>query len=514
MFFIFLFLLNFALFFPSLGAYFFLDDADWLVHARDIAANPSLLMTPEGGRTRPLLLLIYHAQYKLFGLNAAPYHVCNVLVHFGNACLVYVLARKLSTRLPLHAQQKSLFPVLSSILFSVLFAHYQPVVWVNFISESLCALFVLVSLFLLLTMTEIKKISLQIGMLFLSVLFFALSLLTKESSYGYPFVVYFAISLLSPSHKKSAWFFAAPFFIVAALHIYLTGNAGFITVSQQQDLTAAAPALGLHFIPVTLDCLTDLLISLTGIVRIPGFSGLASGLFGAAHGVIAAARHAVTFVLFFLLLLFIYAFKKKLSSGTLPFSIKNIFRARVRGSFMTPELSLSCFCLFSMFFLFLPNSFFFYLYTQTGASFARYRYLYLPSAAFCLAAGYFFSKPFGGKPMMKTLFASALFAVVCAVNMLNTLVMENYHIMQGMKVRKYADTLKTLKPPLRSGDTVVMLDFPGEESLLQSFHLKAYAALLLNKNIEVKWQAYGDPLPLKKNMHVIYFNKTRAHLLQ
>lgn len=515
MFFIFLFFLSFAIFFPSLGSYFFLDDADWLVHARDIAASPSLLLTPEGGRTRPLLLLIYHAQYRLFGLNALPYHVCNIFVHSANACIVFILAQKISARLPLNAKQKTLFPVLSSVLFTVLFAHYQPVVWINFISESLCAMFVLLSLLLLLKMTELKKIPSQIGLLISSVFFFVLSLLTKESIYGFPFVVYLAILFLSPSHKKSAVFFAAPFFLSAALHLFLTGNAGFITVSQQQDFANANPTLGPHFIPVTLDCLTDLFLTLTGIVRIPGFDALSSKYFGTANAMVSHLRHTVAAALFILLVFFFVTVRKEIAPAMRAFSLQAFFASRFKKSAVIPrEAAFLLFCLLGIFFLFLPNGFFFYLYTQTGASFARYRYLYLPSAAFCLAAGYLFGKSFGDKFTAKTLFVSALFAAVCSINLLNTLVMENYHIVQGMKVRHYVHTLKTLKPPLRDGDTVVMQGFPREEAILQSFHVKAYASLFLNKTIEVKWQSYGEPLRHQKNTHVIYFNKARTHLLQ
>ncbi len=510
MLFIFLVLLNVILFFPSLVAYFFIDDADWLVHARGIATNHALLFTPEGGRTRPLLLLIYHAQYKLFGLNAVSYHSCNIIVHFLNACLVFLLAKKFSEKLPLHEKAKKLFPVFSSILFSVLFSHYQPVIWINFISESLCTFFVLVSLLLFIETLECQSIFQRAVSYPVSLIFFALSLLTKESSYAYPLILPFATLFFKPEQPRAARIaLTTPFILITALHFLSTGNFGYISVHQEQNLSSSAPTLGLHFIPIMLDCLTDLLLSLTGIVRIPGFYSLRSPFLPQTLVLLLSFTTSGITVLF-LAYMTLNGIMLRNDLRQRKTQLRLLFRY-LKNVFYIHEFSFRVFCIASLFLLFLPNSFFFYLFTQTGASLARYRYLYLPSVPFCLLTAFLFAsylRP--DKKKRWNTFIFSIFSMICMVNVLNTLVMQNYHIIQGQKVRKYVQTLQSLKPPLKDGDIVVMLDFPQEEIILQSFHMKAYVDLFLKKKVDVAWATsanYIEKTKRKKHVHILTFNK-------
>lgn len=502
MFFILLFLLNFTLFSPSLGAYFFLDDADWLVHARDIAVNHALLFTPEGGRTRPLLLLIYHAQYKLFGLNAPYYHVCNILVHFLNACLVYILARKFGARLSL--ENRKLFPVFAGILFSVLFAHYQPVVWLNFISESLCTLLALMSLLLFIEIFSTRLVAKRLLFFFVSLLAFSLALLSKESVYGFPFVILAASFLLIRNEKVSP-VFIAPYFLIPAAHFFLTRNFAYVSLAQEPNFSSSAPALGLHFIPLTLDSITDLALSLTGIVRIPGFEHLSRAQTASVHKPLLYAHYALTYF-FVLVLASLFARLRRVKQGGIFYFLKQ------RRFLSSPEASFILFCLLSTFFFFLPNSFFFYLFTQTGASLARYRYLYLPSVSFCLLTAFLFCSYI--RSDIKTslrIFTPIIFALICFVNVFNTLIMENYHIAQGRKTKMYVRLFESLKPPLKDGDTLALLNFPQEETVLQSFHVKAYADLFLDKKIEVVWTTTEDYIRKtrgKKHMHIITFRRS------
>ena len=51
-----------------------------------------------GGHYRPLYTISILAEGELFGLNALPYHLVNLLIHLANATLVWLIARKVTQR--------------------------------------------------------------------------------------------------------------------------------------------------------------------------------------------------------------------------------------------------------------------------------------------------------------------------------------------------------------------------------------------------------------------------------
>ena len=51
-----------------------------------------------GGHYRPLYTISILAEGELFGLNALPYHLVNLLIHLANATLVWLIARKITQR--------------------------------------------------------------------------------------------------------------------------------------------------------------------------------------------------------------------------------------------------------------------------------------------------------------------------------------------------------------------------------------------------------------------------------
>ena len=102
-------LLTFAVYAPTLTDWFMRDDFLFL-RAAQTASRPWVYIRdsfdfrspgPPVDFTfyRPLYQASYLGFYKLFGLEAWPYHLLNVSVHLANAVLVWLIARKLTGRL-------------------------------------------------------------------------------------------------------------------------------------------------------------------------------------------------------------------------------------------------------------------------------------------------------------------------------------------------------------------------------------------------------------------------------
>jgi len=80
-----------AMYWAALGAFFVSDDFEFLTIVAS-AKSWLVIFEPLVGRfVRPLVVLMYYACYKLFGLVAWPYHAATLLPHLASAFLVYLL---------------------------------------------------------------------------------------------------------------------------------------------------------------------------------------------------------------------------------------------------------------------------------------------------------------------------------------------------------------------------------------------------------------------------------------
>lgn len=87
--------------------YWFVSDDFWYLRAAQIASVPRYILdsfdyTTDGPVPefvyRPLYAVAFLLTYKLFGLNAWPYHLLSILVHMLNTALVWLIAKKLTRR--------------------------------------------------------------------------------------------------------------------------------------------------------------------------------------------------------------------------------------------------------------------------------------------------------------------------------------------------------------------------------------------------------------------------------
>lgn len=187
-----------------LGNTFHYDDEHSILqnpHIRQLANIPDFFSDPaqfsvdaEKGMYRPLLLVSYALNFALGGFSVTGYHLLNLLLHGLNACLVRWLALRLTgdARLGLVA----------GLLFAAHPLGTEPVNYVSSRSDSLAALFVLLSLGCFVRAEHDKRPHLRTWVR----LSLVLALLSKESAVVLPalFLLYDYL-FLSRQQWRGVW---------------------------------------------------------------------------------------------------------------------------------------------------------------------------------------------------------------------------------------------------------------------------------------------------------------------
>ncbi len=154
---------------------------------------------------RPILNVFFILQYKLFTNYYFGYHLFNILVHYVNTILLYKLLVALNT--------KRRIAFISTLIFAVHPVLTQAVAWIPGLNDLLFAMFFLASFIYLIYYLE----SGIFKNLFFFLLFFGLSIFTKESALTTIFifiVAYFAIKH-GRSFKKFTSIFIPSFILIA-----------------------------------------------------------------------------------------------------------------------------------------------------------------------------------------------------------------------------------------------------------------------------------------------------------
>jgi protein O-mannosyl-transferase len=144
-----------------------------------------------GNYYRPLFLLWLRLNYLLFGASPAGWHATSVLCHTIATWLVFRLARQLT--------RDRIVAFVAALLFGLHPAHIENVAWISGVTDPLMTCFVLASC----TAFVSFRVSRKVAHLVLSVTFFALALLSKETAAITPLLI-FALSLIScPAEAES-----------------------------------------------------------------------------------------------------------------------------------------------------------------------------------------------------------------------------------------------------------------------------------------------------------------------
>jgi len=162
-----------------------------------------------GGSYGPVFALFHYAEYKLFGLNAWPYHLVSLFLHSANAFLVYTLVKILTKRRYL--------AVISGFVFALAAHQVFAIVWIAVLPHLLATFLALLSICFFIR---------QIGNpghrdYLISLLFFILSICTKENAIFLPLILGLYFVFLSEHNIKRrvvlVFFKISPFVVSAAI---------------------------------------------------------------------------------------------------------------------------------------------------------------------------------------------------------------------------------------------------------------------------------------------------------
>ena len=119
-----------AIYHPSLSAYFFEDDFEWLVSRWNF--HPSDLLTLRE-RYKPVFELYFWVGSLLTDSSPVAFHAASIAVHIVNGWLILALAGRLGMR--------PVFAFLTAMLFVVQPSYVAAVAWVGALAEALVVLF-------------------------------------------------------------------------------------------------------------------------------------------------------------------------------------------------------------------------------------------------------------------------------------------------------------------------------------------------------------------------------------
>ncbi len=160
--------------------------------------------------SRPLVILSWALDWRLWGLDPIGYHVVNVVIHAINAGLAFLLGEAVARRLGL---ERPLLPALAAAAIWALHPmSTEAVTYITGRSESLCSTFYLASVLCWLRWRR----SADGFQLFLSLAAFLLAAATKEVAATIPAVL-LLVELTLPAERRmgwKAWLALSPFWLV------------------------------------------------------------------------------------------------------------------------------------------------------------------------------------------------------------------------------------------------------------------------------------------------------------
>lgn len=196
--------LAFGLFRELPSLYFFSDDFVWLLDAkRDTAGDlTNYFFQANGFFYRPITKLYFWNMWHVFQDTAYWYHLVNILVHFTNSILAYILSVLLLRRIMTRSYSSYAIQAIaigSAVLFFVHSVHLENIVWPSAITELIPALVTLAALSLLVWMIENKR-QFPIPIIFL---LFIVGLGAHEYMVVFPVLAYLTHLFLELSGKKT-----------------------------------------------------------------------------------------------------------------------------------------------------------------------------------------------------------------------------------------------------------------------------------------------------------------------
>jgi len=187
----------------------------------------------EGGRWRPLTLVMFAVEYQFFGDNPLPYHLINILLYGLTAIILFMTLMELFQSIG-GKGGGVLLSFISTLLFIAHPIHTEVVANIKSRDEIMSFLFLCLTLFYLFkyVKTDAKKYIIY------GVVCLFTALLSKEN--GVTFIAIIPLSLFCFANKtiKQSLLLTAPFFITAFIYFAIrTSLVGIIGDRESNDLT-------------------------------------------------------------------------------------------------------------------------------------------------------------------------------------------------------------------------------------------------------------------------------------
>ncbi len=197
----------------------------------------------EGGRWRPLTLVMFAVEYHYFGENAHPYHILNIILYGLAAVVLFLMLKEFFPR-------NHLLAFLATLLFVAHPIHTEVVANIKSRDEIVSFLFLCLMLYFLFRHVRTSPPnggSRRRAFIFYSVLCYFTALLSKENGITFIAIVPLALFSFAGKRIKQSLLLTIPFLVTAGIYLVIrTSLVGMIGDRQSNDITDN-PFLHLNF---------------------------------------------------------------------------------------------------------------------------------------------------------------------------------------------------------------------------------------------------------------------------
>jgi len=172
------------------------------------------------GQYPPLVMVVFSLLYHFFGLEPTAYHVTNVIFHFANTALVFLLASRLKPGIVTAS--------VAALLFGIHPLHIESVAWVTELKDVLYTFFFLAGL---ISYMNYRNNTVKTRYYIFTLLFFILSCLSKGMAVVFPVIIVLIDYYFEKSFSGIKWLDKLPFFVIAVFW-------GVLTISTQSEMGA------------------------------------------------------------------------------------------------------------------------------------------------------------------------------------------------------------------------------------------------------------------------------------
>lgn len=205
---------------------------------------------PGGNTYRPVRTVSFALDYALWG-GAEPrgFHFTNLVLHVFNCLLVFFLMKTLVDHVPPQAQiagrqdesprdyqpKTSWMPFMTAVLFAVHPVHTEAVVWIKNRSELIVFACYLLSFLFFIKHSAASRSGQRWGLYGLSLFFFGVGLLTKETIFSLaPVLIVFVLLLHSRKRRWGLVLGTLPCFVLSVLYLVIK-RSGLGTISMYEE---------------------------------------------------------------------------------------------------------------------------------------------------------------------------------------------------------------------------------------------------------------------------------------